>query len=77
VPDVLSDAMGDVIGHLQEKIGEKLDGSNGSGLADFAKVLVNLGFEKASGPLLDLAHDGDDAIESKVREGWNKTGGIH
>jgi len=76
VPNVLSDAMGDIVGNIQGKIGEVLNGSGGQ-LGEFANVLVNLGFSKATEPLLDMAHEGDDLIESKIREGWNRTGGIH
>lgn len=79
VPDVLSHALGDVVGRLEDKVLDVLHGDSGEqdSLTEFTDTLVNLGFEKAAEPLEDLAQQGDTAIEDEVHEQWNRFGGIH
>lgn len=79
VPDVLSHALGDVVGRLEDKVLEVLHGDDpgGDSLSTFTDTLVNMGFEQASQPLEDLAQQGDVAIEDEVHEQWNRFGGIH
>jgi hypothetical protein len=79
VPDVLSHALGDVVGRLQDKVLDVIHGDSGEedSLTEFTDTLVNLGFEKAAEPLEDLAQEGDTAIEDEVHEQWNRFGGIH
>jgi hypothetical protein len=81
VPDVLTHAMGDVVGKVSDRIKSTLSGEGGGDVDELTDTLMNLSFDGATeelgGQLDEAAKQGDSEIEKKVREGWNRMGGIH